>query len=39
LLVVVPYFGAIAGAIPPVLYGLTVSPFSATRKISAASPV
>src|SRR5919198_400881 len=26
LLVVVPYFGAIAGAIPPVLYGLTVSP-------------
>jgi predicted PurR-regulated permease PerM len=26
LLVVVPYFGAIAGAIPPVLYALTVSP-------------
>jgi len=26
LLVVVPYFGAIAGAIPPVAYGLTVSP-------------
>jgi predicted PurR-regulated permease PerM len=26
LLVVVPYFGAIAGAIPPVLYGLTLSP-------------
>jgi predicted PurR-regulated permease PerM len=26
LLVVVPYFGAIAGAIPPVAYGLTISP-------------
>ena len=26
LLVVVPYFGAIAGAIPPVLYALTISP-------------
>jgi predicted PurR-regulated permease PerM len=26
LLVVVPYFGAIAGAIPPVLYALTFSP-------------
>jgi predicted PurR-regulated permease PerM len=26
LLVVVPYFGAIAGAIPPVAYALTVSP-------------
>jgi predicted PurR-regulated permease PerM len=26
LLVVIPYFGAIAGAIPPVLYGMTVSP-------------
>src|SRR5207248_5800423 len=26
LLVVVPYFGAIAGAIPPVAYALTISP-------------
>jgi predicted PurR-regulated permease PerM len=26
LLVVIPYFGAIAGALPPVLYALTISP-------------
>ncbi|MGA9371366.1 MAG: AI-2E family transporter [Solirubrobacterales bacterium] len=29
LLVVVPYFGAVAGAIPPILYGLTQSPTEA----------
>ena len=31
LLVVVPYFGAIVGAIPPVLFALTISPGKALR--------
>ena len=32
LLVVVPYFGAIAGAIPPVLFALTDSPGKALAR-------